>query len=250
MNDGMLFGYADEPWLPTLLDIERMKNEGTDADKTYWRKFGWDALEVPETDTEVKARMGVLNTRFLANYGWRMLSYETMEQWQVRLQERFDATVDKYERAYRLYAENKDAMMDDALPGAITTIKGAVKASGSDTVSSSGSDINTQSGSDSTSGTRKHSDTPDSLINASDSYAGTLDKDSGSVTYGRKDTRSTSGNGTTSYGRVDTTDTETKQVYTGGRIMEAVNATIAGWMDVDTAFINEFENLFSNILWS
>lgn len=249
MNDG-LFGYADEPWLPTLLDIERLKNEGDDTDKAYWRKFGWDALEVPETDGNVKARMSILNTRFLANYGWRMLGYETMEQWQVRLQERFDATVDKYERAYRLYNENKDAMMDDALPGMITTTKGTVKASGADTVSSFGSDINSQSGSDTTNDTRKHSDTPDSLINESDSYAGTLDKDTGSVTYGRKDTRSLSSNGSTNYGRADTTDMETKQVYTGGRIMEAVNATIDGWMDVDTAFINEFENLFSNILWS
>lgn len=250
MNDGMLFGYADDPWLPTLLDVERLKTEGTDADKVYWRKFGWDALEVPEADVNVKARMGILNTRFLANYGWRMLSYETMEQWQVRLQEKFDATVDKYERAYQLYADNKDAMMDDALPGMITTTKGIVKASGADTVTSSGSDTNTQSGSDTTNDTRKHSDTPDSLINASDNYAGTLDKDTGSVTYGRKDTRNLSSSGTTDYRRTDTTDSETKQIYTGGRIMEAVNATIDGWMDVDTSFINEFENLFSNILWS
>ena len=212
------FGYADEPWLPTLLDIERMKAEGTDEEKAYWQKFGWEVLDVPEADTHVKARMDILKTRFIANYGWRMLAYETMEQWQVRLQEKFDSVVDKYERAYTLYETNKTSMMEDVLPGIKTTATGKTTAGGSDTVT----------------GKRKFSDTPDSSINDSDSFAGNISTDDGKTTYGR----------------TDSTNTESKQVYTGSAIIDAVNETIDAWMDIDTAFIHSFENLFSNILWA
>ena len=244
------FGYADEPWLPTLLDIERMKAEGTDEEKAYWQKFGWEVLDVPEADTHVKARMDILKTRFIANYGWRMLAYETMEQWQVRLQEKFDSVVDRYERAYQLYEDNRDDMMKDAVPGITTTVSSRTTAGGSDKTSNTGSVTDNDSGSDSTTATSKHSDTPDSMINTSDNYAGTIDKDTSSITYGKKSTKTIGTDATTNYGRMDSVEGTTKEIYTGGRIMESINNTIDAWMDIDTAFIHSFENLFSNILWS
>ena len=210
-----IFGYADEAWMPTLLDIERLKAEGTDAQKAYFGKFGFDQLEIPATDVNIKSRVEKLNTRFIARYGTRMIGHETMEIWQTRLQERFDAVADKYERAYALYEKYKVQMMDDALPGITTTVSGTNTAGGSDTIS----------------GKAKFSDTPDSSINDSDEFAGSINKN------------------VTTYGRKDTVASETKQVYTGGQIMDAVNKTIEGWRDVDTDFIAEFENLFSNILW-
>lgn len=243
------FGYADEAWMPTLLDIERFKAEGDPDQKAYFGQFGFDQLEIPDADVNIKARAEKLNIRFIARYGTRMIGQETMEIWQVRLQERFDAVSDKYERAYTLYEKYKDQMMNDALPGITTTVKGSVKGSGTDSTSNSGTDTNTMSGTDTTKATAKHSDTPDSAINTSDNFAGTLDKDDSSITYGKKDSRSISGTTSVNYGKVDTTDMETKQIYTGGTIMDGVNKTINGWRDIDTDFIAEFEDLFLNILW-
>lgn len=213
----MMFGKADDPWIPTLLDIERLKAEDTEGPVVDWKKFGWDALEVPASAPQVASRMDVLNGRFIANYGWRMLGYETMEQWQTKLQERFDSVVDKYERAYSLYEENKDAMMKDVLPGR--------KVTSTNTLQLSGTDSNTSKS--------KYSDTPDSAINDSDNYAGSITKDDRSVTYGRKDTN----------------DGSSTEVYTGAQIMTAVNDSIDGWRDIDTSFIMEFQNLFSNVFW-
>ena len=213
----MMFGKADDPWIPTLLDIERLKAEDTEGPVIDWKKFGWDALDVPVTAPKVAARMDVLNGRFIANYGWRMLGYETMEQWQTKLQERFDSVVDKYERAYTLYEKNKEAMMDDVLPGR--------KVTSTNTLQLSGTDSNTSKS--------KYSDTPDSAINDSDNYAGSITKDNRSVTYGRKDTN----NGAST------------EVFTGAQIMTAVNDSIDGWRDIDTSFIMEFQNLFSNVFW-
>lgn len=215
MMDNGLFPGPDQAWLPTLLDIEKLKAEynGTGTD---WTRFGFDALEVPE-DSEISKRMSILNTRFIANYGWRMLAFETMEQWQTKLQEKMDSIVDKYERAYKLYADNQDALMSDVLPGRkITT-----------------SSTNQASGSDSREGTGKSSDTPDSLINDSDDYAGTITKNNDRTTYGRK----------------DSTESTVSEILTGGQLMEAINQSIDGWRDIDTSLIHEFENMFTNVFW-
>lgn len=209
------FPYPDQPWLPTLLDIEKLKAE-YDGTGTDWRRFGFDALEVPE-GSEVSKRMTVLNTRFIANYGWRMLSFETMEQWQAKLQEKMDSIVGKYNRAYRLYSENEEALMTDVLPGRRIVSARTDQASGSD----------------SRSGTGKSSDTPDSMINQSDDFAGTITKNTDRTDYGRK----------------DDSKAETVEVLTGGQLMEAINRSIDGWRDIDTSLIREFENMFVNVFW-
>lgn len=211
----MMFPYSDQPWLPTLLDIEKLK-AGYNGEGTDWRRFGFDALEVPE-NSEIAKRMNTLNVRFIANYGWRMLAFETMEQWQVKLQEKMDSIADKYERAYRLYADNEDALMKDVLPGR------RIESTRSDQAS----------GSDSRSGTGKSSDTPDSRINESDDFAGTISKTSDRTEYGRK----------------DDSKATTTEILTGGQLMEAVNQSIDGWRDIDTSLIHEFENMFVNVFW-
>lgn len=229
----MMFGKADDPWIPTLLDIERLKAEDTEGPVVDWKKFGWDALEVPASAPQVASRMDVLNGRFIANYGWRMLGYETMEQWQTKLQERFDSVVDKYERAYSLYEENKDAMMKDVLPGRKVSSTGATVDTEKET--------NKAGGDDKDSYKSKYSDTPDSAINDSDNYAGSITKDDRTTTYGRTDDKDRS--------RTSKIDGTVNEVYTGAQIMTAVNDSIDGWRDIDTSFIMEFQNLFSNVFW-
>lgn len=213
-----IFGYADDPWIPTLLDIERLK-KAEDADvAAYFSAFGWENLEVPDGAVHVRQRMDALNWRFIARYGTRMIAHETMEIWQVRLQDVFDSIVYKYERAYTIYERYTVEMMEDAIPGTTTETKGT----------------NTAGGADFQTADSRYSDTPDSAINTSDDFAGSITKNSGS----------------TEYGRTDTVDTKVRHTITGGAVMDAVNSTIQGWRDVDTDFIAEFENLFSNVLWA
>lgn len=224
-----IFGFGD-PWLPTLLDVERFKAEDTSG---YWSKFGWDQLEIPDDCPLVAARMTTLSGRFIANYGWRMLGYETMEQWQTKLQERMDAVVHKYNRAYEIYRDHAEDLAK-VLPGETRRTEGSV--------ASSGDDVSKASGSDSITSKNKYSDTPDSSINDSDNYAGSISKDTGTTTYGRIDT--------ITHGRTDTTDMTSTLTKTGMEIMQAVNGSIDGWRDIDTQLIREFENMFLNLFWA
>lgn len=207
---------ADEPWLPTLLDVERMKAAEPDGSPIDWRRFGWSALEVPPTATHVVARFDILGQRFLERYAYRMLGHETMEKWQTRLQNRMDEVVGMYERAYALYEANQKAM-DDAVPGRSVT-----------TDSSLSSDTN-----DTSNGESRASATPDQLINDNDDYAGSISKNKNNSTGKRNDK-----------GTVNT-----KEVWHGSQVIQAVNDSIDGWRNIDTAFIASFENLFLNIWW-
>lgn len=215
MNDG-LYPDADEPWLPTLLDVERMKAAEPDGSPIDWRRFGWSALEVPPTATHVVARFDILGQRFLERYAYRMLGHETMEKWQTRLQNRMDEVVGMYERAYALYEANQKAM-DDVVPGRSVT-----------TDSSLSSDTN-----DTSNGESRASATPDQLINDNDDYAGSISKNKNNSTGKRNDK-----------GTVNT-----KEVWHGSQVIQAVNDSIDGWRNIDTAFVASFENLFLNIWW-
>lgn len=213
------YGYfqdADEAWLPTYADLIVRQGE-EQGPVTDYNRYGWNALVVPSDCPKVTSRMESLNTRFEQRYCDRMISYETWDLWQVKLQERFDSLVYVYERAYRLYANNADAIENDILPGRTVSFSDTARAGGSD----------------SRNGTTKESDTPSSQINTSDNFAGSITKDSVTNTYGRTDTR------------VSTT-TET---VTGGQVMENVNDSIAKWRDLDTAFVDEFQDLFLKIWW-
>ncbi len=142
------FPEADEAWIPTLGDILDKRSD-PDAHPIY-RKVGWDALEVPSDCPNVSARMDVLKVRFDERYLNRMLNAETLERWQVRLQNRFDEVVRRYDRAYSIYEAKNDSMLNDLEEGSMTTTK----------ATSTGRSI----------------DTPDSIINADDDYADRLNR--------------------------------------------------------------------------
>ena len=202
-------------WLPTLKELMQLRTEDP-----YYQQFGWDRLVVPTGCTYVGERMDDLNVRFYERYGNRMISHETLENWQIRLQNKFDEVVDKYNRAYALYDEHADGIMDDIRTGVKRTVNGENQASGHD-------DIDTAN-------TTKQIDTPDSAVNESDDYADSYTKGQGKhkTTYGRKDTNKV---------------TEVQEAT--GILLENINRTIDDYKDMDTQFVAEFENLFLNVFW-
>lgn len=211
--DGM-FPEADEAWLPTYLDVQ-MK----------YPTFGWQSLVVDVDCPNVQSRMLTLQTRFEERYANRMISAETLQRWQVRLQNRFDEVVRRYERAYGLYSRYQEDMDADVLPGETYTEKETLK---SDTK---------QGGSDKSESESRNIDTPDSIINQNQNYADSLTNGKSTMTYGRTD----EGN--------STRDMTRKRTLTGQDLMLNINGSIDGWRDIDTWFVAEFENLFLNIWW-
>lgn len=209
-----LFPEADSAWLPTYLDVQ-MK----------YPTFGWQSLVVDEDCPTVLSRMAILQTRFEERYANRMISSETLQRWQVRLQNRFDEVVRKYERAYGLYSRYQEDMDADVLPGETYTENEKIENSAE------------QGGSDSSESENRNIDTPDSIINQNPNYADSLTDGKSTVTYGRTD----KGNSTR-----DLTRTRT---LTGQDLMLNINGSIDGWRDIDTSFVGEFENLFMNIWW-
>ena len=132
------------PWVPTLQDIETRKDHNTELGQ-YYEKFGWEQLVVPADCPRVAARMDDLKVLFDQKYAFRMLNSETLEEWQIRLQTRFDRYVHIFERAYLLSEKYQQDMIDDMKGGEIITRS----------ASGVGSTVNT----------------PDIKINASDDYA-------------------------------------------------------------------------------
>ena len=201
MNDA----YA--PWLPTLQDIEVRKDDIETG--PYYRRFGWDQLVVPDDCPIVAGRMTDLKTLFDQKYAFRMINSETLEQWQLRLQSRFDRFVHIYERAYTLYARYDQDMIDDMKGGETRTI--SRKTSGSE------------------SGDVRNVNTPDSATNADDRYADSRSKSSG-----------------TSSGSEDISDVLIK---TGEGIIDNINSGFRKYIDIDQDFIRQFEDSFLNLFW-
>lgn len=208
-----LFPEADSAWVPTLGDVLKKKSEGAYG----FTDVGWDELEVPADCPTVSQRMDSLKVRFEERYFNRMLNSETLERWQVRLQNRFDEVVRRYERAYELYSRYEQDMMDDVLEGEerVITTK------------------NTQGGSDTSKGKVRNIDTPDEAVNASDDYASS-----------RQDT-----DNTVNYGRTDEGNSTERRTVTGASLVDNINNSIYDWRDLDTEFVKEFENCFMNVFW-
>lgn len=221
------FGDAELAWLPQLVDIENFKVKSDDP--TYWQRFGWEALEVPTDCNYVSERMDILKTRFDERYANRMVNAETMERWQIRLQNRFDEVVRRYDRMYELYLRYDSDMKEDILSGDKTVT----------TSNESGSITATSKGTDTTEGTGRNIDTPDENINNVTGYAGSRTESTGK-------SESSVTNNTNSANRTDSTVTRT---ITGQGVVESVNDSVMAWRDIDTEFIKEFENLFLNIFW-
>lgn len=209
------FGDAELPWLPKLCDVENFKVKSDDP--TYWQQFGWEALEVPEDCTFIRERMETLKTRFDQQYFDRKLNSETMEVWQVRLQRRFDEVVHRYNRMYELYARYDQDMKEDIISGDKTVTESTAQAGGSDT----------------SEGTGRNIDTPDELVNSTEGYAGS-----------RSDSKATN-----TYGRTDTLNSTVTRTMTGKGVVDSVNDSVMSWRDIDTDFVNEFQNNFLNVFW-
>lgn len=221
------FGDAELPWIPKLVDVENFKVNSHDP--AYWQRFGWEALDVPGDCTFVRERMDTLKTRFDERYANRMLNSETMERWQVRLQNRFDEVVQRYNRMYELYLRYDSDMKEDILSGDKTVTSST----------ESGSVTATSKGTDASEGTGRNIDTPDENINNITGYAG-------SRTESRGKSESSMTNNSSSANKIDSTVTRT---LTGQGVVDSVNDSVMAWRDIDTEFVKEFENLFLNILW-
>lgn len=212
--------YEEEVWLPEYVYVLQQK----EAENPAYTPYGFDQLEVPSDCTTVSERMSWLTVRFNERYCYRRLNAETMDRWQIQLQNRFDEVVRLYERAYKLYTDNADT---------ISNIKEGVV----QTETQSGTSGDTESATDSSDGTTKNIDTPDEPINTSADYASQYLKQNS--TGSRSITRNgTTGNNSTS-----------EMTYTGRKAMENANANIDAYRDLDTQFIKEFESNFLNILW-
>ena len=209
------FGDAELPWLPKLIDVENFKVNSDDP--TYWQRFGWEALEVPGDCTFVTEHMYALKIRFDERYANRMLNSETMERWQVRLQNRFDEVVHRYDRMYELYKRYDQDMKEDILTGDKTVTESTAQAGGSDT----------------SEGTGRNIDTPDENVNDNTGYAGS-----------RSDSKATN-----TYGRTDTLTSTVTRTMTGKGVVDSINDSVMSWKDIDTEFVKEFENLFMNVFW-
>ena len=209
------FGDAELPWLPKLCDVENFKVNSDDP--TYWQRFGWEALEVPGECTFVRERMDTLKTRFDQQYFDRKLNSETMEIWQVRLQRRFDEVVQRYNRMYELYQRYDQDMKEDILSGDKTVTESTAQAGGSDT----------------SEGTGRNIDTPDEAVNDTQGYAGS-----------RSDSKATN-----TYGRTDTLTSTVTRTMTGKGVVDSINDSVMSWRDIDTDFVNEFQNNFLNVFW-
>ena len=210
----------DEIWIPTLNEVEYMKTHGSPEEQAYYSQFGWEQLEVPPDCDRVLDRMNTLKIRFDERYGGRMLGQETMERWQIRLQNKFDEVVYKWDRAYELYATNKQSMLVNIIDGRIVS-------------NDTSSDINII---DDTVNTSKNKviDTPDSAINDNSDYA--------DVVYDNNASRRNTGS------RKNKTTSNSKEEVMGN-LIDKVNSTALKWMDIDTMFIKEFENNFLNIFY-
>lgn len=217
----MIYDEFREPWMPTLEEIEYLKTHGTTEEQEYYSQFGWNQIEVSADCETISERMTLLGMRFMERYGNRLLSFETLERWQIRLQNKFDELQYRFERAYALYDSYRADMDESILDGDSTVTDGTNQASGSDSSTNAN--------------TTKTIDTPDSAINDNDDYADSLSKSDGS--------------GSTTYGRKDTVHNAVVREIHGKGVIENVNDSMDKFRDIDTEFIKQFENMFLNVFW-
>lgn len=144
------------PWIPRLVDIQYRH----DHNEPGYENVGFSCLDVPASLANVTARLPELNQRFLERYASRMINSETVERWQVRLQNRFDEVADRYERAYELYARYETQMLDDMLEGWERDLVRDEDTSGTDTSTRTGSEDLERKGKETDTRSGSESDTP------------------------------------------------------------------------------------------
>lgn len=223
------FPEADSAWLPTLGDILWKRSQGD----TYYEICGFDKLVISDGCPHVTARMTTLTERFNERYFNRRIGSETLERWQVRLQNRMDEIATRYEFAYTAYERYADTLLED-MP--FSKIINETFNENEDTTVD-----DTAGGSDTTAAKQRDIDTPDSIINASDDYADSLRDGSTTTNYGRTD-HSTGNRG------LDHT-LDRKEQLGGSELARSIHDAMDAYRDLDTRLIAEFENLFLNMFW-
>lgn len=206
-------------WAPRYISVLQKRQSTDPEEAAYWNQFGFDKLTLPESThiPYIHNRWQVLVARFNERYYFRRIGNETMERWQIRLQNRFDEIIDEMERAYKLYATT--TQIDEVIAGTKTTYAHG----------------NSHSGTDSTTNTNvgRYVDTPDSATNEDDDYADRRQYNDG-------------GN-TVTYNSSNTLSGYDKTEALGPDVLAGVNRSIRAWTDIDTFFISMFENNFLNI---
>lgn len=211
-SDDEEMGVFVDSYLPTLAEILGWATEGTDEEKEYYSQFGFGQLEVFSECPIVKSRMDRLELLFNEKYDFRQINRETMEQWQISLQTRFDGLVCSMEHMYTLQNIYQNEIDQN------------LRKRDTETTTHGGEDAAASSG------TQTYTDTPDSVINAGSDYADSVQKTSGT-------TKTTHGHTITTE-RSDLSDLQSKMDHS----MDA-------YRDIDRFFIDQFENNFLNVFY-
>lgn len=181
------------------------------VDKEYWSQFGIDQVELPVDTPLVHAMWDRICLRVNEAYYDRFLGGETLEQWQRRLQVITDRIIPRYERNFRIYANNK-VKLETELGIAQTTEYLDVK----DTFNA-----DTEN---------KVSETPDTAINVNQNYAGSV-------------TKGTAKNSNTKTGAVRTTTTGR------GGLVDQLNDNMDAWRDLESDLVGEYAKAFLSCIW-
>lgn len=213
--DNVPEGFA--PWYPKLVDVRYRGEHGDDKQKAYFGKFGIDRCVWSEAfrEEDKQAVIGLFNS----NFDYRMIGYETLEEWQSMLQNTLDIITPRYVRAFSMY--NDPQLKVDML-----NVKRKRTTSIDTQNQASGTDKNKREG--------KVISTPDTIINASDNYADSLSKDSSDTVYGRNDRRT---------GIITETDEPE------GGIVQEVNDNIDRWRNLIHDMVLEFDRHFKQVMW-
>lgn len=225
-----------DSYMPKLIDIIGWQNSTDEKTKTYYNKFGFRQLIVPSDCPNLTERFETLCDLAEARYAFREINRETMEQWQIALQYRFDEIAHTFEHSYALQ-KKWQSTIDESLTKATENIHNELK---EDSVSTTGSDTRTES----RSGTDKRTtvDTPDSVVNETLQYADSIEK----TTSSNEGTSSGSSTGT-SKGTSSGTAEDILADYRN--LQDEMDKIMDGYRDLDILFVSKFENNFINIFY-
>lgn len=277
-----------ENWQPKLIDIEYLAHNGTDSEKEYYSQFGIEQIDWKNYSNIIQNKDEIIEL-FHGDYDNRMVGLETMELFQHRLQALYNRIAPKYDRAFKMYNDYADRLMEDVgdivtrtlnenttdntgIQGTEKVATGTTSDYGAESKSSASvNDRNDTNVNGDASAMSQMVDTPDSAVNASDigiaaGYAGTVQKDSsenhsGTVSVTETGTQSESNDNahTSVSGTSDTTTTENRS-STGMRglvertehstdLMEQISDNISGWRNLIAEFVYEFRGLFMGVYW-
>jgi len=234
----------EEPWIPEYVYVLQQKA----LDNPDYTPYGFDQLEIPTDCTVVVERLDWLITRFNERYYYRRLNAETMDRWQILLQDKMDSIVRRYNRAYGIYTDNA-TLIAKVTDGYVVTDSKAGTSGNSHVESLAGTLSETDTDSKTSNVLQKNIDTPDEAFNDANDYASRIQKVDGSDAGSTIKEGATSGNNTITDSATTSENNTSEMVNTGKKVMDNANANIDDYRDIDTQFIKEFENNFLNVLW-